>query len=69
MPVDSLADSEEDNHALSYDEVKERIENKNKDEECDLNFALKAEDYKINYFLKNSLGFGGHNACLIFKRY
>ena len=33
MPVDSLADSEEDNHALSYDEVKERIENKNKDEE------------------------------------
>ena len=24
---------EEDNHALSYDEVKERIENKNKDEE------------------------------------
>ena len=33
MPVDSLGDSEEDNHALSYDEVKERIENKNKDEE------------------------------------
>ena len=45
------------------------INYKNKDEECDLNFALKAEDYKINYFLKNSLGFGGHNACLIFKRY
>jgi cell division protein ftsH len=33
MPEDSLGDSEEDNHALSYDEVKERIENKNKDEE------------------------------------
>ena len=33
MPVYSLGDSEEDNHALSYDEVKERIENKNKDEE------------------------------------
>ena len=28
MPEDSLGDSEEDNHALSYDEVKERIENK-----------------------------------------
>ncbi|MBS6381696.1 MAG: AAA family ATPase, partial [Streptococcus sp.] len=33
MPVDSLEDSEEDNHALSFDEVKERLENKNKDEE------------------------------------
>ena len=29
MPVDS----EEDNHALSFDEVKKRLENKNKDEE------------------------------------
>ena len=33
MPVDSLEDSEGDNHALSFDEVKERLENKNKDEE------------------------------------
>ena len=29
MPVDS----EEYNHALSFDEVKKRLENKNKDEE------------------------------------
>ena len=29
MPVDS----EEDNRALSFDEVKKRLENKNKDEE------------------------------------
>ncbi|OLR64209.1 beta-ketoacyl-ACP synthase II [Peptoniphilus porci] len=42
---------------------------KNKDPECELNFALEAEEYDINYFLKNSLGFGGHNAALIFKRY
>ncbi|MSS78325.1 beta-ketoacyl-ACP synthase II [Anaerococcus sp. AGMB00486] len=42
---------------------------KNRDLECDLNFALEAEEYPINYFLKNSLGFGGHNAALIFKRY
>ncbi|MGF0096248.1 beta-ketoacyl-ACP synthase II [Peptoniphilus sp. SGI.035] len=42
---------------------------KNRDPECDLNFVLDAEEYPINYFLKNSLGFGGHNAALIFKRY
>lgn len=45
------------------------INYKEKDEECDLNFVLSPEEYKINYFLKNSLGFGGHNASLIFKRY
>ena len=34
MPADSLEDSDEDNHALSFDEVKERLETKNnKDEE------------------------------------
>lgn len=42
---------------------------KNKDEDCDLNFALEPEDYNINYFIKNSLGFGGHNASIVIKRY
>ena len=47
MPEDSLGDSEEDNHALSYDEFKERLENKNKDEEdaCQLVAAYFVCDY------------------------
>ncbi len=33
MPVSSLGGWREDNHALSYDEVQRKSENKNKDEE------------------------------------
>lgn len=40
------------------------------DEECDLNYvtsgAVKAD---IHYALSNSLGFGGHNATICFKKY
>ncbi|AMO84445.1 3-oxoacyl-[acyl-carrier-protein] synthase II [Solibacillus kalamii] len=40
------------------------------DPECDLDYvpnaARKAE---VEYALSNSLGFGGHNACLLFKKY
>lgn len=40
------------------------------DEECDLNYALGAPvEKEINYVLTNSLGFGGHNATLLLKKY
>jgi 3-oxoacyl-(acyl-carrier-protein) synthase len=31
--------------------------------------ANKAQDWEINYLMKNSFGFGGLNACAIFKKY
>ena len=40
------------------------------DPECDLNYAIGAPVQKdINYAMSNSLGFGGHNACVILKKY
>lgn len=39
------------------------------DEECDLNYIPKtAIRQQADYALSNSLGFGGHNACLAFSR-
>jgi 3-oxoacyl-[acyl-carrier-protein] synthase II len=40
----------------------------NQDERCDLKMdyvPLKARETKVNIVMSNSLGFGGHNACLI----
>ncbi len=40
------------------------------DEECDLNYTPnKIVKREIQYALTNSLGFGGHNASLLFKKY
>lgn len=40
------------------------------DEECDLDIIPNTgRAASISYALSNSLGFGGHNACLVFKRW
>lgn len=40
------------------------------DPECDLNYTFHHPVKRpIRYALSNSFGFGGHNACLLFKRY
>ncbi len=39
------------------------------DEELDLDYCRKPAELKINYALSNSLGFGGHNASILLKRY
>jgi 3-oxoacyl-[acyl-carrier-protein] synthase II len=42
----------------------------NPDPECDLDYIPhKARKMKINYALSNSFGFGGTNACLLFKKF
>lgn len=40
------------------------------DEECDLDIvANEGRNCELEYAMSNSLGFGGHNACLVFKKY
>ncbi|MGI6042434.1 MAG: beta-ketoacyl-ACP synthase II [Candidatus Alectryocaccobium sp.] len=40
------------------------------DENCDLNLVVNKPAYeKIGYMIKNSIGFGGHNASVVIKRW
>ena len=40
------------------------------DENCDLDIvANEGRNVTVNYAMSNSLGFGGHNAAVIFKKY
>jgi 3-oxoacyl-[acyl-carrier-protein] synthase II len=42
----------------------------NPDERCDLDYVpLRPREMKVDIALSNSFGFGGHNACLIVRRF
>jgi 3-oxoacyl-[acyl-carrier-protein] synthase II len=42
----------------------------NPDEECTLNYCMgSGVNKEINYAISNSFGFGGHNACILTKKY
>ncbi|MCR1953521.1 beta-ketoacyl-ACP synthase II [Clostridioides mangenotii] len=58
--------------ALSIDEgfIPPTINLVNKDEELDLDYVANVgREKEVKYALSNSLGFGGHNATLAFKKY
>ncbi|MCR2043313.1 beta-ketoacyl-ACP synthase II [Anaerosalibacter massiliensis] len=56
--------------AIEKDKVPPTINYEASDPECDLDYTPnKPIDREINYALSNSLGFGGHNATILFKKY
>lgn len=56
--------------ALEHDFIPPTLNYQVKDEECDLNVVPNIGVKKdLHYVISNSLGFGGHNASIIFKEY
>ncbi len=56
--------------ALQEQQVPPTINYDHPDEACDLYYVPnKAEKASFQYALSNSLGFGGHNACIMIKSY
>lgn len=56
--------------AVKNDFLPPTINYKNPDEECDLDYVVNVgRNSKVNYALSNSLGFGGHNASVLFKKF
>ena len=54
--------------ALGY--IPATIHYQNKDEECDLDIVPnEGRNVEVKYAMSNSLGFGGHNGSIIFKKY
>ncbi|QIB26226.1 beta-ketoacyl-ACP synthase II [Caloranaerobacter azorensis] len=53
-----------------HDFIPPTINYNTKDEECDLDYVPnKGIEQKVIYAMSNSLGFGGHNASIIIKKY
>ncbi|MGB2705243.1 MAG: beta-ketoacyl-[acyl-carrier-protein] synthase II, partial [Candidatus Omnitrophota bacterium] len=56
--------------AIKHNTAPPTINLENPDPECDLDYVPnKPRQMKIDTALSNSLGFGGHNATLAFKKY
>ncbi len=56
--------------AIEEDFIPATINLINADPECDLDYvANKGRNQVVNYAMSNSLGFGGHNGCILFGKY
>ena len=56
--------------ALHDDFVPATINYQTPDPECDLDYVPnQGRSQKLRYAASNSLGFGGHNACLVLKKW
>lgn len=55
---------------MNHNKLHPSINIDNMDPDVDIDVcANEAQDWEINYFMKNSFGFGGLNACAIFKKF
>ena len=56
--------------AVEENYIHQTVGTRETDEECDLTYAIGAPvEKEVRYALTNSLGFGGHNASLLLKKY
>jgi 3-oxoacyl-[acyl-carrier-protein] synthase II len=56
--------------AVGRDVVPPTINYEYPDPECDLDYIPnESREWKTDYALSNNFGFGGHNACLVFKKF
>lgn len=55
---------------IKYNKIHPTINYETPDPECDLNYTPnKAINKTVNIAISNSFGFGGHNVCLVVKKY
>ncbi|MDN5353349.1 MAG: 3-oxoacyl-[acyl-carrier-protein] synthase [Candidatus Cloacimonadota bacterium] len=56
--------------SIQTQQIHPTINLENPDPDCDLDYTISGKyDLEISYALSNSLGFGGHNGVIIFKKY
>ena len=56
--------------SIENNKVHPTINYETQDEGLDLNYVPNvAQDHEVNAAISNSFGFGGHNACVVFKRF
>jgi 3-oxoacyl-[acyl-carrier-protein] synthase II len=56
--------------AIQTDSVPPTINYEGPDPECDLDYVPNtARQLKVNAVINNSFGFGGHNACMVARKF